>query len=131
MDFESMTPDEIRAYAARKEAVELHRGHIGAVEAARPSEPRQPWERDVEFEGRAYRVDMRRVKSREFFVRVAAIQEAGENASFSQQIALFDYIFEPIERDVVEAVVEKCGYDDFEEHYRVLSGIFGKLELKN
>lgn len=132
MDFNDMTPDEIRAYAARKEAAELHRSHIVDYEpdglaAARRS--RLPWERAVDVDGTVYTVDMRRFKSRKF-MRMALAANA-EGASVGDKLDLFDYLFEPMEKQILATVEQNVGYEDFEEYYDICGKIFEAVEGKN
>ena len=132
MDFNDMTPDEIRAYAARKEAAELHRSHIG--EDARGgltavAGRRLPWERAVEVDGTVYTVDMRRFKSRRF-MRMALDANA-EGATVDEKLDLFDYLFEPMEKQILATVEERVGYEDFEEYYDICGKIFEAVEGKN
>lgn len=132
MDFSDMTPDEIRAYAARKEAVELHRSHIDASERRDPApvvSMAKPWEREVEVDGTSYTVDMRRFKSRRF-MRMAMIA-GGEGASFADQLDLFDYVFEPVEAQILAKVEHEVGYEDFEAYYDICAKIFEAVEGKN
>lgn len=134
-----MTPEQLREYAAEKE-----RAHDALVSrymdapapsplTAVPGKP-EPWEKDVEFEGVTYRVDMRRLKSREFVRRYAAVRksmESGGGADIEEMMGLFGFVFENIDKQVESVVIEKLGYDDFEEIYRIESGIFEAVEAKN
>lgn len=135
MNIENMTPEEIRSYAARKEAAELHLSHIGADAAVAPAGfaavdgGLEPWERAVEVDGVRYTVDMRRLKSRRF-VRMA-VEANAEDAPMLKKFDLFDYIFEPMSEQIAQAVVRKMGYEDFEEYYRICSEIFEALGIKN
>lgn len=130
MGVEDMTPDELRALAARKEAVELHRSHIPQDEApVRGSGAREPWERDVEVDGTTYTVDMRRFRSRDFMRRAIAMQGGG--ASVSEQLDLFDYCFEPMEGQILAETVRRAGFEDFDVYYGICSAIFEAVEAKN
>ena len=139
MDYESMSAEDLRELAARKEAAEMLAGHIGEAaprfEILEPQDhdlpfPRQ-FARTVEFEGRAYTVDMRRFKGRTYMRMLAELSDMGEDAPVSKQLGLFDYVLEPVEEDIKRAVIAKCGYDDFEEYYRTCGGIFEAVNAKN
>lgn len=69
MNIEDMTPEQLREYATAKEN---QREAITARYMDREpnfkvvQDHKEPYEKDVEFEGETYRIDMRRIKSREF-----------------------------------------------------------------
>lgn len=136
MDLESMTPDEIRAYAARKEATELHRSHIGGDEPApvagspaAPAPERHAWERDVEVDGVTFTVDMRRFRSREFMRR--ALSMKSDKVAAEDQLALFDYCFEPVEGQILAEVERRVGYEDYMAYYEICAKLFEAVEAKN
>lgn len=131
MDLESMTPDEIRDYAARKEAVELHRSHLGedAPRLSAVRGGRKPWERDVEVDGVAYTVDMRRFKSREFVRRAARVND--DSSTFADKLEFFDYLFEPMEDQILAEVERRVAFEDYGTYYDICSAIFEAVEAKN
>ncbi len=134
MNIENMTPEELRAYAADKEArhqtlVDRYMGR----ESARGAQ--EPWEKAVEFEGETYLVDMRRASSREFLRKLAAynkaVREDGD-APFDLTLDMLDYIFGGKVDEKVEKVVrDKLGFDDFTEIYRIESALLDGIEVKN
>ena len=138
MNIEDMTPEQLREYALAKEA---QREAITARYMDR--EPnwnvvegnKKPYENDIEFEGETYRVDMRRVKSREFVRMFGKLQQyanKGEDAPISDTLALYDHVFGGAADDKVCDVVErKLGYHDFEEIMRIESALFESIDLKN
>lgn len=130
MDLDSMTPEEIRAYAARKEAAELHRSHIGEdARGALSAVEAKPWTRAVEVDGVSYSVDMRRFKSRRF-MRMALAANA-DGATTAEKLDLFDYLFEPVEKQILATVEQRVGYEDFEAYYDICAKIFEAVEGKN
>lgn len=130
MDLDSMTPEEIRAYAARKEAAELHRSHIGEeAQGALSVVEAKPWTRAVEVDGVSYSVDMRRFKSRRF-MRMALAANA-DGATTAEKLDLFDYLFEPVEKQILATVERRVGYEDFEAYYEICAKIFEAVEGKN
>lgn len=135
MNIDDMTPDELRELAAKKEAVELHRSHIGADAdgrfevVARSRVRREPWEREVEVDGVGYVVDMRRFKSRRF-MRMA-MTAYDESSTTEQKLDLFDYVFEPVEKQILAEVERRVGYEDFEAYYDICGKIFEAVEAKN
>lgn len=138
MNIEDMTPEQLREYATAKET---QRETITARYMDR--EPRldivpddkQPYEKDIEFEGETYRVDMRRIKSREFIRMFAEFQDyerKGEDAPISCALALYDFVFRGnVDDKVCEVVRAKMGYEDFEEIMRIENELFSHLEVKN
>ena len=138
MDIENMTPDELREYAAEKER---RREELTARYMGRPAKApglqlaAEPWERDIEFEGETYRVDMRRVKSREFIRRFGAVQrhqQRGEEIPIDELLGLYDYLFSgKVDDRVVEVVTAKMGYEDFEEISRIENALLEAIDLKN
>lgn len=138
MNIEDMTPEQLREYATAKE---MQRETITARYMDR--EPRlnivhddkHPYENDIEFEGETYRVDMRRIKSREFIRMFGKFQQYannGEDAPISDSLALYDYVFGGVVDDKVCEVVErKLGYHDFEEIMRIENALFESIDLKN
>ena len=132
MNVEDMTPEQLREYALAKEArrEELTARYMDR-EPAPPIAARQPWERDVEFEGETYRVDMRRVKTREFLRAIARFQGA-DDVPIADTLALYDLVFGgEVDDKVCRVVVAKMGYEDYEEIMRIESGIFEAIDLKN
>lgn len=138
MNIEDMTPEQLREYALAKEA---QREAITAHYMDRKPEfdivqgDKQPYENDVEFEGETYRVDMRRIKSREFIRMFATFQDyerKGEDAPISCALALYDFVFGgKVDEKVCEVVKAKMGYEDFEEIMRIENELFNHLEVKN
>ena len=135
MGIDDMTPEELRELAAKKEAIELHRSHIGADAdprfevVDRAAGRREPWEREVEVDGVRYTVDMRRFKSRRF-MRMT-MKAADEAADFGAKLDLFDYAFEPMEKQILAEVERRVGYEDFEAYYDICGKIFEAVEAKN
>lgn len=132
MNVEDMTPEQLREYALAKEA---RREELTARYMDREPAPaiaaKNPWERDVEFEGETYRVDMRRVKTREFLRAIARFQGA-DDVPIADTLALYDLVFGgEVDDKVCRVVVTKMGYEDYEEIMRIESGIFEAIDLKN
>lgn len=137
-----MTPEQLREYAAEKERsrARLTERYVGpdavpeAPAAPRP-EPAQAWERDVEFEGETYRVDMRRAKSRAFVRIMARVQRSRDregSASLEDMLDLFDQLFGGEVDDHVCRVVEaRLGYDDAEEIIRIEAALLEAIDAKN
>lgn len=145
MNIEDMTPEQLREYAtakeARRENLTAHYMNRATGEAIDP-EPKftmldckHPYENDIEFEGETYRVDMRRIKSREFIRMFAEFQDygrKGEDAPISCALALYDFVFGgKVDDKVCEVVKAKMGYEDFEEIMRIENELFNHLEVKN
>ena len=139
MDVTEMTPEELREYALAKEQ---NREDLTARYMNRPAmtvvpqaPAKQPWEKDVEFEGVTYTVDMRRVKSREFiqmFAKFQKYQLDGVEAPVSDALELYSYVFGGKVDDLVVATVTAAkGYDDFEEIMRIENALFERLDAKN
>ena len=132
MNVEDMTPEQLREYALAKEArrEELTARYMGR-EPAPAIAAKNPWDRDVEFEGETYRVDMRRVKTREFLRAIARFQGA-DDVPIADTLALYDLVFGgEVDDKVCRVVVAKMGYEDYEEIMRIESGIFEAIDLKN
>lgn len=132
MNVEDMTPEQLREYALAKEA---RREELTARYMDREPAPaiaaKNPWERDVEFEGETYRVDMRRVKTREFLRAIARFQGA-DDVPIADTLALYDLVFGgEVDDKVCRVVMAKMGYEDYEEIMRIESGIFEAIDLKN
>lgn len=132
MNVEDMTPEQLREYALAKEA---RREELTARYMDREPAPaiaaKNPWDRDVEFEGETYRVDMRRVKTREFLRAIARFQGA-DDVPIADTLALYDLVFGgEVDDKVCRVVVAKMGYEDYEEIMRIESGIFEAIDLKN
>lgn len=138
MNIEDMTPEQLRDYALAKEEQRkaITARYMGYEQDEPETAPtRQPWERDVEFEGEVYRVDVRRIKSREFirmFAKFQAYEKRGEDAPVADALALYDYVFSgDVDAKVCEVVRAKMGYEDFEEIMRIENGLFENIDLKN
>lgn len=136
MNIEDMAPEEIREYAAAKERdrEELTAKYMGhrTVEPA-PDAPKRDarFIRTVEFEGREYPVDMRRIKSRKTMRELVRLQSQDVQDG-PAMMDLMDYIFEgACEEAIVGEVTRKCGFDDYDEILRIESGILEALDLKN
>lgn len=138
MNIEDMTPEQLREYATAKES---RREAITARYMDR--EPnlqlvqgsKEPWEKDIEFEGEVYRVDMRRIKSREFirmFGKFQKYSDEGKDAPVSDALALYDFVFGgKVDDKVCDVVKAKMGYEDFEEIMRIENALFEGIEVKN
>lgn len=137
MNVEDMTPEQLRAYAAEKEMAhaELLSRYMDEKVVDLPTkDEKMPWEMDVVFEGEVYRVDMRRMKSREFMKMYAAARKSGANDGsygLSEMLEMFEYVFKDIDGKVTDVVTAKLGYDDFEEHYRIESALLELTQAKN
>lgn len=133
MGIADMTPDELRELALSKERSErdLRDRYIPGNSDERAPLPR-PWVKKVEFEGEEFPVDMRRLRSREFIGRVAALQDEGEDATLSDQIALMEAAFDGECGKAVEASVERrLGYVDYAEVLRVEGELLALVDAKN
>lgn len=127
MNIDEMTPEQLREYALAKEQ---SREGITAKYMAYPAEKKQPWEKTVEFEGREYDVDMRKLHSREFLRRIAEAQN--DEMSTAEQMDLFEFVFDGTCAKQVEATVtETMGYVDYIEVLRIEAGIFEAIDAKN
>lgn len=137
-DIIDMTPEELRAFAAEKEQRRaglmesyMQQKQVPAV-LTQPS--LKPWERPVEFEGRTYNVDMRKFKTREGLMRMAAIQKSSEQGTtdLAQMVEFMDYAFEGQPQEQARAAaVERSGFEDFEEEMRILGALFEEVSAKN
>ncbi len=112
-----MTEEQLRAY-------------VGGMQAG---QGRKPWMRSVEFEGETYEVDMRRLKSREFLRRFATVKAAKDDtAAMVDALDMLDYVFgEDGVEHIAQVVAAKLGYEDYEEIFRIESGILDVVDLKN
>ncbi len=130
MEIGDMTPQELRDLAARKEAAELHRSHLPEADRAGRREPRKrnPWDREVEIDGTTYVVDMRRFKSREFMRRGLALSE---ESPVADKVGLLDWLFEPIEDQILAEVEREVGYEDFDRYYEICNALFEAVQAKN
>ena len=138
MNIDDMTPEQLREYATAKE---MQRETITARYMDREpnfkvvQDCKEPYEKDVEFEGETYRIDMRRIKSREFIRMFAEFQDyerKGEDAPISCALALYDFVFGgKVDDKVCEVVKAKMGYEDFEEIMRIENALFEGIEVKN
>ena len=93
----------------------------------------KPWARKVEFEGETYEVDMRRLKSRTFLRKFTAVKAAkDDDAAMLDALDMLDYVFgeDGIEH-VAQVVTAKLGYEDYEEMFRIESGILNSVDVKN
>lgn len=135
MDIESMTAEELRAYALQKEQSknELLSRYMNKPIQETPT--LAPYEKTVEFEGVTYTIDTRRIRSMEFLRLLAKAQEAAKGAAdipLANTLEMFDYAFSgSVEAQVNDAVVAKLGYADFQEVLRIYAALFNSLELKN
>lgn len=141
MDINDMTPEQLRSYAVEKERAKdsLVSRYMDVpasprseqVEGTKPA----PYEREVEFEGQTYRVDMRRTKSMQFVRLVGKMQETANDkgeSDISAVLRMYDYLFGGAVADkVAEAVRFKFGYDDFDETVRVYNALFEAVGAKN
>lgn len=141
MEASEMTPEELRRYAAEKEASrrDLERRYLDMAPAApapAPGASRSPWEREVEFEGDRYVVDMRPFRSREFFRRAARINDERSAGSMSttDMLDFYEFCFGGdggVDERVTARVTERLGYEDYQEVLRIEDGIFGLVDAKN
>lgn len=129
MDIESMTPEEIREYAARKEANSLYKAHVD-IEGTRAE--KKPYERDVTVRDHTYRVDMRRVKDRTTMKKILEVNsiESEEERAIAN-IDLMDYVFEPLSKEIEEQVRLEVGYVDFEIYYTICAELYEAVGGKN
>ena len=130
MNIEDYSAEELRDLAARKEAQDLYAEHVGSDGDA-PAHPASGYFMPVEVDGHTYRVDMRRMRSREFVRRLTDVQAKGGDATAADQLAVFDYLFEP-NSDEIERVVEReMGYVDFQRYYDICTRLFEGANAKN
>jgi hypothetical protein len=117
LNVEDMTEEQLRAY-------------VGGLQAKTEG---KPWMREVKFEGETYEVDMRRLKSRAFLRKFAAVKAAkDDDAAMLDALDMLDYVFgeDGIEH-VAQVVTAKLGYEDYEEMFRIESGILDSVDVKN
>lgn len=129
MNIEEMTPEEIREFAERKQAAKeaTYERYMGTSK-----QPKKPYVKMVEFEGTEYPVDMRRLRSRDFIRRLADLNGNAEGMNQSEQLDMFDYLFEGECMDAIAAKVEReQGFEDYIEELRIMTGIFEAVDLKN
>lgn len=134
MDINAMTPEDLRELAARKEAQSIYQSHMDEADRdniININNVKKPWEKPVEVDNHVYLVDMRRMKSRKFMHLVTDMEGSSAAQKTQKQLAVLDYVFEPIENEIASAVEAKVGYDDFEEYYSICAKIFESLNLKN
>ena len=136
METSERTPEELRRYAAEKEAsrADLERRYLNIAPAAEPR--RAPWEREVEFAGDRYVVDMRPFRSREFFRRAARINDerAADSLSTTDMLDFYEFCFGGeggVDEQATARVTERLGYEDYQEVLRIEDGIFGLVDAKN
>lgn len=139
MNIDEMTPEQLREYAAKKDAARkaLENRYIDDGEVAATEHQRAPWEQLVEFEGEGYWVDVRRTKSMSFVRQFAKVQRSQKESKdgtpdIDAVIGMMDTLFAGETHDsVVAHVVAEKGYDDFEEIYRIEAALMEGLDLKN
>lgn len=136
MEASEMTPEELRRYAAEKEASRhrLEKAYLG-YSAPEPEAP-APWVRKVEVDGTEYTVDMRPFKSREFFKRAAAIQDqkSADAISMTDMIGFYEFCFGGdggVDEQVTAHVRDMLGYEDYEEVLRIEDKVFEAVDAKN
>ncbi len=137
MEIENMTPEELREYAAEKESARkaLTDRYMGREPGRNDgfkvvTDGAKPWERKVECDGETFWVDMRRLRSREFIRRSAAMQD--RDPSISEQLDLFEFVFEGSVQEQVERLVERrLGYVDYVEVLEIEGEILELVDAKN
>lgn len=131
MGIEDMTAQELRELAARKEAAQLHLGHLPEEDRARPGKkraPLEPWERVVEVGGVPFTVDMRPFRSREFMRRALSISD---ETPAEEKLDLFDFLFAPVEKQILAEVEREIGYEDYDRYYEICAALFEAVQAKN
>ncbi len=136
MDISEMTPSQLREYAIAKENArnELEARYMDKPANVVELPERKPWERTVEYDGREFDIDMRKLHSREFVLELTKLQGADpESQDFAAQIALFEKAFEGTRayEQVKAYVTDKCGYEDYIEVLRVEGELFALVDAKN
>lgn len=94
---------------------------------------KKPWEKTVEYDEHLFDLDMRKLHSREFISELASLQENGEEPSWSDQIKLFEKVFDGSKayEQIKEYVTNKYGFEDYIEILRVEGELFALADLKN
>lgn len=136
MNIEELSPEELREYAVAKENA---REALTAKYMSRPANlvelpERKPWEKTVEYDGHEFDLDMRKLHSRDFVKKLAALQGVDEEEQgFDKQIELFEAVFDGTRayEQVKAYVTEKCGYEDYIEVLRVEGELFTLVDVKN
>lgn len=136
MDIDEMTPEQLRELATAKEEerVQLESKYL-QFKPVKTSGRLEPYERELEFEGEHYIVDMRRIKSRRFVQLIADVQRV-QNKEDSEKLPatlkLYEYLFGgTCDEHVVGVVEDKLGYDDAEEIFRIENALMEMLDTKN
>lgn len=154
MNIENMTPEQLREYAAQKEAMranlenKYYDGQTSVSEAAAKIastvkdidgnvpviEQHKPWERPIDVDDEIYWIDSRQVYSERFVVKMAEIQRyikrEGEEP-IADMLELFDLVMGSESEHIRNVVIAKTGFDDIREIYRIKEAIFDKLDIKN
>lgn len=142
MNIEDMTPEQLREYAAekeaRKEALEakyISDSAANVVEFKPNPVIHEPWEQPIEFEGETYWIDMHKINSLRFIRKIAEVQKdarkhGGEVDTFDA-LEVFDFALGDEAQHVEEVVIKAKGFDEFREIYRIKEAIFDKLDIKN
>jgi hypothetical protein len=136
MNIEELSPEELREYAVAKENA---REALTAKYMSRPANlvelpERKPWEKTVEYDGREFDLDMRKLHSRDFVKKLAELQGVdAEEQGFDKQIELFEAVFDSTRayEQVKAYVIEKCGFEDYIEVLRVEGELFTLVDAKN
>lgn len=146
MNIDDMTPEQLREYAAEKEARRaalekryISDGRADGIEAEEQQKPwekerRDPWEKPIEVDGVTYWVDMRTAKSERFVKRLSEVQRALKADGGSEvplMLDLYEFVLGAENGHITEVVTEAEGYDDFVSIYAIKQRIFEQLDLKN
>ena len=138
MNIEDMTPEQLRDYALTKE--ELRKDITARYMWYEQDEPetaptRQPWERDVEFEGEVYprgRAANQVARVHPHVRQVPGLREARRGRPSGRCARPLRLRFQRRRRR--EGVRGRCGpkmgYEDFEEIMRIENGLFENIDLK-
>lgn len=156
MDIDNMTPEQLREYAAQKEAkaealkyryindcpvsaeqaLEHEKASVAEAQAKvfALNTSHESYEKPIEVEGEIYWIDMRKCYSQRFILKMAAVQKTLKNddePDISDMLELFDFIMSNENEHIEQVVIAKTGFDDFREIYRIKEAIFDKVDLKN
>lgn len=147
MNIEDMTPEQLREYAAMKEArtQQLRADYLQeqsvmpALVEQDPTPYLQPYEKLVTIDDLTVKVDMRRAKSRRAVILLNAYnnsittdKDGNRRAALTETLDLIGYLLAGEVDDAVEAyVVKKYGYDDAEKIYEIEGRIMEQIDLKN
>lgn len=136
MDIENMTPEQLREYAANKEANKeaLKALYYGDDTEQAPVIKHNPWERPVEVEGETYYVDMRRMNDEKSLRYIAELQKEakGDDTPLALLLDYYEYLFHGSALDAIRAhVVANKGYNDGQEILRIESKIYEEVKGKN